>query len=52
MRRLSVGAVAVAAMVTVAACGGSGKAQAANPAPTDHVLHLSFMQDPGQPPDP
>jgi peptide/nickel transport system substrate-binding protein len=52
MRRLSLGAVAVAAMFTVAACGGAGKTQAANPAPTDHVLHLSFMQDPGQPPDP
>ncbi len=23
-----------------------------NAAPTDKVLHLSFLQDPGQPPDP
>jgi peptide/nickel transport system substrate-binding protein len=50
MRRFSV--VAVAAIFMVAACTGSGKTQAAVPAPTDHVLHLSFMQDPGQPPDP
>src|ERR1700716_2854380 len=50
MRRFSV--VAVAAIFMVAACTGSGKTQAAVPAPTDHVLHLSFMQDPGQPPHP
>src|SRR5690349_8850854 len=36
------------------ACGGSngGGGSAPSAAPTDKVLHLSFLQDPGQPPDP
>jgi peptide/nickel transport system substrate-binding protein len=32
------------------ACSGGGSSTST--APTDHVLHLSFLQDPGQPPDP
>jgi peptide/nickel transport system substrate-binding protein len=51
---------ALAASLALAACGGSsssggssgGGGSSANGAPTDHVLHLSFLQDPGQPPDP
>jgi peptide/nickel transport system substrate-binding protein len=44
---------AVAALI-LAACGGSnnGGGGAPSAAPTDKVLHLSFLQDPGQPPDP
>jgi peptide/nickel transport system substrate-binding protein len=48
--------VALAGSVFVAACGGSsgggGSGSASNAGPTDHVLHLSFLEDPGQPPDP
>ncbi|MFE4463032.1 ABC transporter substrate-binding protein, partial [Nocardia tengchongensis] len=44
-------AFASAALLTLTACGGSGN-QTPNAAPTDKVLHLSFLQDPGQPPDP
>jgi len=44
-------AVASAALLALTACGGSAD-RTPNPAPTDHVLHLSFLQDPGQPPDP
>jgi peptide/nickel transport system substrate-binding protein len=52
----------VAPALVLAGCGGStteagggsgssgGSSSAA--APTSHVLHLSFLQDPGQPPDP
>ena len=41
------------AMLTLTACGGSDSGGGApNAAPTDKVLHLSFLQDPGQPPDP
>ncbi|BBY89146.1 ABC transporter substrate-binding protein [Mycolicibacterium tokaiense] len=46
-------AAAATVMLTLAGCGGSdsgGGEPAA--APTDKVLHLSFLQDPGQPPDP
>lgn len=48
---LAVGATAVLALT---ACGGSdsGGSSTPNAAPTDKVLHLSFLQDPGQPPDP
>ena len=39
--------------LVLAACGNSsGSGGAPNPAPTDHTLKLSFLQDPGQPPDP
>jgi peptide/nickel transport system substrate-binding protein len=39
--------------LTLAACSGSsGSNSSSNTAPTDHVLKLSFLQDPGQPPDP
>jgi peptide/nickel transport system substrate-binding protein len=55
-RRLAVGALAVSAVLLTAACGSSS-GTAAGPsstvaAPTDKTLHLSFLQDPGQPPDP
>src|SRR3954465_11015746 len=47
----AVGAIAVLAL---SGCGGSnsGGSSTPNAAPTDKVLHLSFLQDPGQPPDP
>ena len=45
-----VGAVAA---LTLSGCGGSDSGSSTpNAAPTDKVLHLSFLQDPGQPPDP
>jgi peptide/nickel transport system substrate-binding protein len=53
-RRIQAIAVACAvAALTLAACGGSNSGGGKpNAAPTDKVLHLSFLQDPGQPPDP
>ena len=46
----------LAGSMFVAACGGSsgggGGGSTSNAGPTDHVLHLSFLEDPGQPPDP
>src|SRR3954471_8545344 len=47
----AIGAIAVLAL---SGCGGSnsGGNSTPNAAPTDKVLHLSFLQDPGQPPDP
>ena len=47
-------AIAATATLTLTACGGSdsGGSSTPNAAPTDKVLHLSFLQDPGQPPDP
>jgi peptide/nickel transport system substrate-binding protein len=47
-------AIAAVAVLTLSACGGSdsGGSSTPNAAPTDKVLHLSFLQDPGQPPDP
>lgn len=47
-------AVGAAAALALTACGGSnsGGSSTPNAAPTDKVLHLSFLQDPGQPPDP
>jgi len=46
---IAAGALLLAA---AAGCGGSGSSVAKASAPTDHVLRLSFLQDPGQPPDP
>ena len=41
------------AALTLSGCGGSDSGSSTpNAAPTDKVLHLSFLQDPGQPPDP
>ncbi|WP_197381520.1 ABC transporter substrate-binding protein [Mycolicibacterium mengxianglii] len=54
-RRRSLAALAAGAtvMLTLAACGGSDSGGGEpNAAPADKVLHLSFLQDPGQPPDP
>lgn len=53
-RRRNLAAVAVSSVVvlTVAGCGGSAGSATASAPPTDHVLRLSFLQDPGQPPDP
>jgi peptide/nickel transport system substrate-binding protein len=45
--------VSAAAALTLSGCSGSESGGGApNAAPTDKVLHLSFLQDPGQPPDP
>src|SRR4051795_2458837 len=46
-------AVAAVTVLALSGCGGSDSGTSApNAAPTDKVLHLSFLQDPGQPPDP
>jgi peptide/nickel transport system substrate-binding protein len=45
-------AAGAVAMLTLTACGGSETSTTPNAAPTDKVLHISFLQDPGQPPDP
>nr|MDT0525802.1 hypothetical protein [Streptomyces sp. DSM 41633] len=46
-------AVSAAAALLLSACGGSDSGSGTpSAAPTDKVLHLSFLQDPGQPPDP
>ncbi|MCW2598828.1 MAG: transporter substrate-binding protein [Frankiales bacterium] len=46
-------AVPVVLAFAVTACGGgSSQPKVSSKAPTDHVLRLSFLQDPGQPPDP
>ncbi|MEN3307576.1 MAG: peptide/nickel transport system substrate-binding protein [Micromonosporaceae bacterium] len=51
--RMTKAAAAVVATLALAACGGkSTTTSTPNPAPGDKVLHLSFMDDPGQPPDP
>jgi len=54
IRRLkTLAAVGAVAALTLSGCGGSDSGGGApNAAPTDKVLHLSFLQDPGQPPDP
>jgi peptide/nickel transport system substrate-binding protein len=45
--------VSAVAALTLSGCSGSESGGGApNAAPTDKVLHLSFLQDPGQPPDP
>ena len=52
-RRLRFGAALAAVVLTLSACGGSDSGSSTpNAAPTDKVLHLSFLQDIGQPPDP
>ncbi|NMM88797.1 ABC transporter substrate-binding protein [Rhodococcus sp. SRB_17] len=53
-KRRSIAAVAVisAVALTAAGCGGSSGSATASKPSTDHVLRLSFLQDPGQPPDP
>lgn len=52
-RRLALAAVGFSAVLALSACGGSNSGGGApNAAPTDKILHLSFLQDPGQPPDP
>jgi peptide/nickel transport system substrate-binding protein len=51
--KLKFGALAAVAVLALSACGGSDSGSTTpNAAPTDKVLHLSFLQDPGQPPDP
>ena len=59
--RVTVTALAAATALGVAACGSSssgggttsgGGGASSSGAPSDHTLHLSFLQDPGQPPDP
>lgn len=54
IRRLkAVSALAAAAALILSGCGGSDSGSSTpSAAPTDKVLHLSFLQDPGQPPDP
>ena len=52
-RLLCIVAAGAAAMLALSSCGGSDSGNSTpNAAPTDKVLHLSFLQDPGQPPDP
>lgn len=52
-RLLTFAAAGAVAMLTLSACGSSDSGGGTpNAAPTDKVLHLSFLQDPGQPPDP
>ncbi len=47
-------AAGAAVMLTLAGCGGGSDSGGGTPnaAPTDKTLHVSFLQDPGQPPDP
>lgn len=58
-RPLGTVAVAGAIALAVAGCGSSSGKNSSSPAttipksfPTSHTLNLSFLQDPGQPPDP
>ncbi|MGV9803598.1 ABC transporter substrate-binding protein [Mycobacterium sp. NPDC003449] len=49
----SLAALGAVAVLALSACGGSDSGGGTpNAAPTDKVLHVSFLQDPGQPPDP
>ncbi|MGV0808453.1 ABC transporter substrate-binding protein [Mycolicibacterium setense] len=49
----TIAAASALAVLTLSACGGSDSGGGTpSAAPTDKVLHLSFLQDPGQPPDP
>jgi peptide/nickel transport system substrate-binding protein len=52
MKIRALAAGSVVAILALAACSGHGGGGAPNAAPTDKVLHISFLQDPGQPPDP
>jgi peptide/nickel transport system substrate-binding protein len=45
-------AVPLALTLALTACGGAEQPAIVSTAPTDGVLRLSFLQDPGQPPDP
>jgi peptide/nickel transport system substrate-binding protein len=46
-------AIGAVTALALSGCGGSNSGGGTpNAAPTDKVLHLSFLQDPGQPPDP
>jgi peptide/nickel transport system substrate-binding protein len=52
-RGLALVAAAAATALVLAGCGGSDSGGGTpNAAPTDKTLHVSFLQDPGQPPDP
>ncbi|MET0704122.1 MAG: ABC transporter substrate-binding protein [Mycobacterium sp.] len=53
-RGLTALAASAAVMLTLAGCGGGSSESGGTPnaAPTDKVLHISFLQDPGMPPDP
>jgi len=57
-RAMTVGSVVVAAGLSLSACSSSAKSNASTGGgsgssfPTSHTLTLSFLQDPGQPPDP
>src|SRR3984957_3359519 len=52
-RLLAIAAAGAATILTLSSCGRSGSGGGTqNGAATDKVLHLSFLQDPGQPPDP
>jgi peptide/nickel transport system substrate-binding protein len=53
-KRITALTFVTAGVLMLAACssGSGGGSGATNNAPADHVLHLSFLQDPGQPPDP
>jgi peptide/nickel transport system substrate-binding protein len=62
LRRASLLSLVIVASLGMAGCGSSGSRPAAgatggttpvpNVYPTSHTLNLSFLQDPGQPPDP
>ncbi|HUE60484.1 MAG TPA: hypothetical protein VMO88_12960, partial [Acidimicrobiales bacterium] len=57
-RAMTVGSVVVAAGLSLSACSSSAKSSSSTGGgtgssfPTSHTLTLSFLQDPGQPPDP
>jgi peptide/nickel transport system substrate-binding protein len=52
LRRFWLPVALVAMLTTVSVAFGSGAASAASSYPKSHTLQLSFLQDPGQPPDP
>lgn len=52
-RLRTLAAIGAVTALALSACGSSDSGSGTpNAAPTDKVLHLSFLQDPGQPPDP